>query len=59
MDKNHNLDSTDYKILKVVQEQGKISNLNLSKEIGLSPAPTLERVKKLETSGVIRVTTPN
>ena len=54
MDKNHNLDSTDYKILKVVQEQGKISNLNLSKEIGLSPAPTLERVKKLETSGVIQ-----
>lgn len=54
MDKNHNLDSTDFKILKVLQEQGKISNLNLSREIGLSPAPTLERVKKLEASGIIQ-----
>lgn len=53
MDKNQNLDNTDLKILKVLQEQGKISNLNLSKAIGLSPAPTLERVKKLETSGII------
>ncbi|MGB0167611.1 MAG: Lrp/AsnC family transcriptional regulator [Luteibaculum sp.] len=53
MDKNQNLDPTDYKILKVLQENGKISNLNLSKEIGLSPAPTLERVKKLESSGII------
>lgn len=54
MDKNHNLDATDFKILKVLQEQGKISNLNLSREIGLSPAPTLERVKKLEASGIIQ-----
>ncbi|HCQ30009.1 MAG TPA: AsnC family transcriptional regulator, partial [Flavobacteriales bacterium] len=29
-------------------------NLQLSKEIGLSPAPTLERVKKLEKSGLIK-----
>ena len=54
MDKNHNLDATDFKILKVLQEQGKISNLNLSREIGLSPAPTLERVKKLENNGYIK-----
>jgi DNA-binding Lrp family transcriptional regulator len=47
------LDEIDFKILKVLQEEGKISNLNLSKKIGLSPAPTLERVKKLEQSGVI------
>lgn len=53
MDKNNNLDKIDYKILRVLQEDGKISNLNLSKEIGLSPAPTLERVKKLESSEVI------
>ena len=53
MDKNYKLDATDFKILKVLQETGKISNLNLSKEIGLSPAPTLERVKKLENNGII------
>ncbi len=48
------LDPTDKKILKILQEDAKITNAQLSKEIGLSPAPTLERVKKLETSGIIK-----
>ncbi len=47
------LDKIDYKILKVLQENSKITNLDLSKKIGLSPAPTLERVKKLENNKVI------
>jgi Lrp/AsnC family leucine-responsive transcriptional regulator len=51
--KKYNLDKTDLKILKILQETGKISNLKLSQDIGLSPAPTLERVKKLEQNGVI------
>jgi Lrp/AsnC family leucine-responsive transcriptional regulator len=48
------IDSIDLKILKILQERGKISNIQLSQEIGLSPAPTLERVKKLENSGMIK-----
>jgi Lrp/AsnC family transcriptional regulator, leucine-responsive regulatory protein len=47
------LDKVDYKILRILQESSKITNLDLSKRIGLSPAPTLERVKKLEQIGVI------
>lgn len=47
------LDRIDRKILKILQENSKITNLELSKQINLSPAPTLERVKKLEQSGVI------
>lgn len=47
------LDKVDLKILKSLQENSKITNLELSKNIGLSPAPTLERVKKLEKIGVI------
>lgn len=47
------LDSTDRKILNILQVNAKITNAQLSKEIGLSPAPTLERVKKLEQSGII------
>ena len=47
------LDKIDLKIFKILQENSKITNLDLSKKIGLSPAPTLERVKKLEQSGVI------
>jgi Lrp/AsnC family leucine-responsive transcriptional regulator len=47
------LDQLDLSILKRLQENGKITNLQLSKDIGLSPAPTLERVKKLESKGYI------
>lgn len=49
-----NLDKTDIKILEILQTNAKITNSQLAKEIGLSPAPTLERVKKLESSGVIK-----
>jgi DNA-binding Lrp family transcriptional regulator len=48
------LDNTDLQILKILQENSKITNLDLSKRIGLSPAPTLERVKKLEQNAVIQ-----
>ncbi|MFZ4376094.1 MAG: Lrp/AsnC family transcriptional regulator [Saprospiraceae bacterium] len=48
------LDKTDLKILHILQENSKITNLDLSKKIGLSPAPTLERVKKLENTDIIQ-----
>lgn len=47
------LDRIDLKILKILQNNSKITNLDLSKKIGLSPAPTLERVKKLEQNEII------
>ncbi|NJB85718.1 DNA-binding Lrp family transcriptional regulator [Lewinella marina] len=48
------LDKIDLSILKILQDNSKITNLDLSKRIGLSPAPTLERVKKLEQNEVIQ-----
>jgi Lrp/AsnC family transcriptional regulator, leucine-responsive regulatory protein len=48
------LDATDRKILEILQKNSNITNALLAKEIGLSPAPTLERVNKLEGAGVIR-----
>ncbi len=48
------LDEIDRSILDILQSNAKITNAQLSKDIGLSPAPTLERVKKLETSGIIK-----
>lgn len=48
------LDELDRNILSILQVNGKITNAQLSKEIGLSPAPTLERVKKLENAGIIQ-----
>jgi DNA-binding Lrp family transcriptional regulator len=54
MKNNIKLDVTDKKILDILQRNSNITNAQLAKEIGLSPAPTLERVNKLETSGVIK-----
>jgi len=48
------LDKTDLQILKILQENGRITNLQLSSDVGLSPAPTLERVRKLEQTGFIK-----
>jgi Lrp/AsnC family leucine-responsive transcriptional regulator len=54
MHSNIKLDQLDRRILKTLQKNGKITNKDLAEEIGLSPAPTLERVKKLEHSGIIK-----
>lgn len=51
---SNKLDQIDRKVLEILQNNAKITNAQLSKEIGLSPAPTLERVKKLEQSGIIQ-----
>lgn len=47
------LDRIDAKILAVLQENGRVTNLELSTMVGLSPAPCLRRVRALEESGVI------
>lgn len=48
------IDPIDRKILRILQEEGRITNLQLSENIGLSAAPTLERVRKLERAGIIK-----
>ena len=48
------LDEIDLKILKQLQQDGKMTNVALAKSIDISPPPTLERVKKLEKSGIIK-----
>ena len=53
MPRKAKIDQLDLDILKILQEKGRITNLELSKTIKLSPAPTLERVKKLEKGGYI------
>lgn len=48
------LDSTDLRILAILQQHGRISNLELADQVGLSPTPCSRRVKQLEDAGVIR-----
>jgi Lrp/AsnC family transcriptional regulator, leucine-responsive regulatory protein len=47
------LDATDIRILNLLQEDGRLSVRELAKKAGLSPTPVHERLKRLESSGVI------
>lgn len=48
------LDSIDQNILTALQENARLSNVDLARKVGLSPSPCLRRVRALEESGVIR-----
>jgi DNA-binding Lrp family transcriptional regulator len=48
------LDATDWRILALLQEDARISNVDLAKAVGLSPSPCLARVRALEEAGFIR-----
>jgi DNA-binding Lrp family transcriptional regulator len=47
------LDAIDRRILKALQRDGRLQNVDLAKEVGLSPSPCLRRVRLLEEAGVI------
>lgn len=47
------IDATDKKILNILQQSGRITNAKLAQEVGLSPPAVLERVRRLESSGII------
>jgi len=47
------IDTIDRRILRVLQADGRISNLKLAEEVHLSPTAVLERVKRLTRDGVI------
>jgi DNA-binding Lrp family transcriptional regulator len=48
------LDAIDWKILRELQDEGRITNVELSRRIGISAPPCLRRVKRLEDAGIIR-----
>ncbi|MBU6491571.1 Lrp/AsnC family transcriptional regulator [Pandoraea sp.] len=48
------LDKTDRKILALLQENGRLSNLEVAERVNLSPSPCLRRIRRLEEAGVIR-----
>jgi DNA-binding Lrp family transcriptional regulator len=47
------MDSTDYRILGALQEQGRISNQDLAERVGISTAACWRRVRALEAAGTI------
>jgi DNA-binding Lrp family transcriptional regulator len=48
------LDATDRKILKELQDDGRITNVELARRVGISAPPCLRRVRALEEAGYIK-----
>jgi Lrp/AsnC family leucine-responsive transcriptional regulator len=47
------LDRTEHRILEALQQEGRMSNVELAQAVGLSESPCLRRVRALEEQGVI------
>jgi Lrp/AsnC family leucine-responsive transcriptional regulator len=48
------LDNIDLRILQLMQENARIPNVDMAKQLEMAPSAVLERVKKLEQKGVIK-----
>jgi len=48
------IDALNLKILSVLERDGRISNIELASQVGLSPSACLRRVQELERSGIIK-----
>lgn len=48
------IDAIDWKILKELQSNGRMTNVELAEKVGISAPPCLRRVRKLENDGVIK-----
>ena len=48
------MDKIDLEILDLLQRDGRASKADIGRQVGLTPAAILERLRKLETSGTIR-----
>ena len=48
------MDAIDYKILKILQKNARETASNISKEIHLSVSAVIERIRKMEETGVIK-----
>jgi DNA-binding Lrp family transcriptional regulator len=48
------IDAVDAQILRILQENGRISNKRLAERVGLAPSTTLERVRRLVRRGAVR-----
>ena len=47
------LDEINLQILHILQKDGRVSNVDIARQVGLTPSATLERIRKLEAEGII------
>lgn len=48
------MDGIDVEILKILQDQGRVANSEIARQVGRAPSAVLERVRKLERGGYIK-----
>ncbi len=54
MSKDQTLDELDRAILRALQANARVPNAEIAREVGLAPSAVFERIKKMESRGVIR-----
>jgi Lrp/AsnC family leucine-responsive transcriptional regulator len=48
------VDETDQKILELLQDDARIPNAEIARQVGMAPSAVLERVRKLEERGLVK-----
>ena len=48
------MDNVDRKIMNIIQENAKISNIDIARNLGMAPSSILERIRRLERSGYVK-----
>ena len=51
---DHELDSLDWRILRMLSDNARATNVEIARKVGLSEAPCLRRIARMEERGVIR-----
>jgi Lrp/AsnC family leucine-responsive transcriptional regulator len=54
MNGNRTIDEIDAQILTIVQQNARISNADIARQVGMAPSAVLERIRKLELNGIIQ-----
>ena len=50
----HDLSKVDRRILALLQQDGRLSVAEIGRRVGLNPSPCADRIKRLESMGVIK-----
>lgn len=48
------MDNVDCKIMNIIQENAKISNIDIARNLGMAPSSILERIRRLERRGYVK-----
>jgi Lrp/AsnC family leucine-responsive transcriptional regulator len=54
MSAEETINGIDRRILEIIQQDGRISNAEIARQVGMAPSAIFERLRKLEERGVIK-----